>query len=269
MNLFLKTLLPLMWTSSSWAIVQSISNQEVLKHGRNIYETRCIGCHGQKGDGKGTAAVFLDPKPRDFTSGIFKFKSTPNESLPTDNDMMRVLSQGILGTSMPSFRLLPSVSKFAVIQYVKQFSSAWDKKENIMSPIQGAPFVRDHFTEYKQFIPKAKKGRALFLDNCVICHGRTGRGDGEGAEGLSDDWGHPIVPGDLTRPYIKSGKSIKDIYRVLLTGMAGTPMPSFKDALSDNELWDVAAYVLYLRGWKSGLYGANPPIGEITKEETQ
>lgn len=263
-NIFLSTSI---WGNS---FRQSVSNQEVLKHGKEVYENRCIGCHGQKGDGKGKAASFLNPKPRDFTSGIFKFKSTPNEALPTDEDMMRILSNGVLGTSMPSFKLLPEVSKFAVIQYIKSFSDVWNKKENILPKMQGAPFPIDDFRSHKKFILRAKRGRKLFVENCLTCHGRKGKGDGEGGVDLTDEWDHLILPADLTKKYIKSGKSVRDIYRVLLTGMAGTPMPSFKEALSDKELWDVTAYILYLRGLNAGLYGSGEsPIKEISKKEAE
>ncbi len=248
---------------------QSISDQETLKHGREVYKNRCMGCHGSRGDGQGIAAEFLDPKPRDFTSGIFKFKSTPNEALPTDEDMMRVLSQGVLGTSMPSFKLLPEVSKYAVLQYIKTFSKVWSNKKNVMARIQGAPFPLDDFRIHKKFILRAKKGKTLFLDNCVTCHGRQGRGDGEGGSELVDDWENPIKPANLTKKFIKSGKSVQDIYRALLTGMAGTPMPSFKEALTDRELWDVTAYVLYLRGLKANIYGDSPPIREIDQKEME
>ncbi len=271
-GIFLTVATAVMWTMPSAqgpSFQQSISNQEMLAHGKSIYQKRCMGCHGIKGDGQGKAARFLDPKPRDFVSGIFKFKSTPNEALPTDTDLMRVLSQGVLGTSMPAFPLLPEVSKYAVIQYIKTFSPAWREPENRMAKIQGAPFPRDDFKAHKKFLPRAKKGRALFLDNCVVCHGRTGKGDGEGSEGLVDDWDNPIQPGNLTRPHIKAGRSVRDIYRVLLTGMAGTPMPSFKEALSDGELWDVSAYILYLRGLEAGVYGSSPPLKEISKTEAE
>ena len=248
---------------------QGLADQEVFRHGKEVYQNRCIGCHGTKGDGAGAAASFLRPRPRDFTSGIFKFKSTPNEALPTDRDLMRVLSQGVLGTSMPSFRLMPEVSKYAVIQYIKSFSPAWKNQENQMAQMQGHPFPIDDFKVHKKFIVRAKKGRTLFIDNCTACHGRTGKGDGEGGVELVDDWDQPILPGDLTKRYIKSGKRVQDIYQVLLRGMAGTPMPAFKDVLTDKEMWDVSAYILYLRGVEAGIYGANPPIDEISAEEIE
>ncbi|MCY4643502.1 MAG: c-type cytochrome [Bacteriovoracales bacterium] len=243
----------------------------MLKHGREVYKSRCLGCHGAKGDGRGPAAKFLDPKPRDFTSGIFKFKSTPNEALPTDSDMMRVLSMGVMGTSMPSFRLLPETSKYAVVQYIKTFSDEWKKKENVMPRIQGAPFPRKDFLNHGKFVARAKQGRKIYKENCLTCHGRSGMGDGEGGQDLTDDWDNPVKPGNLTLPKIKTGKSVRDIYLALLTGRAGTPMPSFKDALSDTELWDVTAYVLYLRGLTAGVYEGmkSPPLPEITKQEEE
>ena len=51
--------------------------------GKAVYERKCIGCHGEKGDGKGPAAELLLPKPRDFTKGLYKIRSTANKT-PTD-----------------------------------------------------------------------------------------------------------------------------------------------------------------------------------------
>lgn len=248
---------------------QSVSDQEIVRHGKQVFLNRCIGCHGEKGDGKGPAAKFLSPKPRDFTSGVFKFKSTPNEALPTDQDLIRTLSYGIPGTSMPSFNLLPEVSKYAVVQYIKSFSSVWSDKDNKKSKIQGAPFPIEDFQTHTKFIERAKSGRGLYVQNCVMCHGLEGKGDGEGAVGLMDDWESPIKPANFTKSYIKSGRSVRDIYRVLLTGVAGTPMPPFKDMLTDEELWSVAAYILYIRGNSMGIYDGlkSKPIGPISKEE--
>lgn len=248
---------------------QSVSNLELLRHGKELYTNRCVGCHGVKGDGKGPASAFLDPKPRDFTSGVFKFKSTPNESLPTDEDLVNTLTRGVWGTSMPSFFLLSNVSKFALVEYIKSFSQAWNKKENLMAPIQGAPVPVEDFRSHSKFIARAQKGRQVFLENCVTCHGIGGKGDGEGGVDLVDDWDNPIKPADLTRSSIKSGKNIKDIYRVLLTGMAGTPMPSFKDAIEDEALWDVTAFVLYLRGKATGMYEGKQYIQPITQAEAE
>ncbi len=246
--------------------VQSVFNQGMIKHGKEIYLQRCAGCHGVNGDGKGEAAIFLDPKPRNFTTGVFKFRSTPLGALPTDEDLMRTLSKGLNGTSMPGFHLVPEVSRLAVIQYIKTFSDAWQDPDNIQAPLTGAPMPIEDFRTHSTFIARAKKGRGIYIENCATCHGLEGHGDGEGAEGLEDDWGYPLKPANLQKKYIKSGHSIEDIYRVVLAGIGGSPMPSFKDVIEDKDMWDVAAFVLYLRGKGAGMYD-ELPIDEITEDE--
>src|SRR5437868_6671027 len=83
--------------------VQTIARQEIIVHGKKAYERRCAGCHGVNGDGKGDAAIFLNPKPRDFSSGMFKFRSSALGTLPSDQDLMSTISKGVAGTSMPGF----------------------------------------------------------------------------------------------------------------------------------------------------------------------
>jgi cytochrome c oxidase cbb3-type subunit 2 len=270
MRCFLIGLFSLFLSTEIWAsltINQSLSNQEYLKHGKQFYTQSCVGCHGEKGDGNGPGSAFLNPKPRDFTKGIFKFSSTPLGYLPTDQDLMRTISMGLHGTSMPNFRLQSENTKTSVIEYIKTFSDAWKNPAKIKEPVQGAPFPAEDFKNHEKFIARAQKGRALYLENCFVCHGVKGYGDGEGGLELADDWGNPLKPANLTKPYIKSGYSVKDIYRTVMNGLNGTPMVAYKDTISDDGLWDVSAYVLYLRGLNSGLYGSNPPIKEFTPEE--
>lgn len=251
-------------------MTQMIAKQELIAHGKIAYDRRCSGCHGLKGDGNGIGSYFLDPKPRDFTSGIFKFRSGAIGSLPTDEDLMKVLSKGILGTSMPSFADIPEQERFAIVQYLKTFSSLWNEKSSFSAPIQGAPLPEEDFLDYKKFISRAQKGREIYKDACVTCHGLTGKGDGEGAVDLADDWGQKIRPANFSKLTIKSGKSVRDIYQAILTGMNGTPMTSYKDAYTDDQLWDVTAWILYMRGFYNGTYSEkNPPINLISAEEIQ
>ncbi len=85
-----------------------------------LYRRHCVHCHGVTGDGSGPTASFLNPYPRDFRLGIFKFKSTPGKQAPpTDDDLHRTLEQGIPGTAMPSFRLLELYERDAILDYVK------------------------------------------------------------------------------------------------------------------------------------------------------
>ncbi|MFA5584542.1 MAG: c-type cytochrome [Bacteriovoracaceae bacterium] len=262
----MKVLLLLLFSTASFAspFVQSIARQEIIAHGKNAYMFRCSGCHGEKGDGLGPAAQFLDPKPRDFTSGIFKFRSSPLGTLPSDQDLMTTISRGIPNSSMPSFADVSEQERFAIVEYIKTFSPAWNDPSNFDVAVIGAPFPEEDFKDFSKFIVRAKKGKELFIESCVLCHGNNGYGDGEGGVDLLDDWDQPIVPANLTKLTIKSGKSVKDIYRILLTGVNGTPMSSYKDVYSDDALWDLTAWVLYLRGLENGVYDENnPPIAPI------
>lgn len=250
--------------------VQSIARQEIILHGKGAYEKRCAGCHGDKGDGKGPGAMFLNPTPRDFTSGIFKFRSSGIGTLPSDQDLMQTLSKGVAGTSMPSFADVPEQERFAMVQYIKSFSKSWEDRANYGVAVQGAPYPEEDFRNYQAFIARAEKGRKLFIESCAVCHGASGEGNGEGAVDLTDDWGNAIKPANLTKLTIKSGKSVRDIYKTLLVGVNGTPMSSYKDVYSDDQLWDLAAWVLYLRGTHNGVYDqSNPPIPLIKSDEIQ
>jgi mono/diheme cytochrome c family protein len=211
--------------------------------GRELYQRYCVGCHGESGNGKGPGAWFLDPKPRDFTRGVFKFRSTPSGSLPTDADLMRTLREGVHGTSMPSWRALPESELVALIAWLKTFSPRFQKavpKPSISLP--GAPDdVRD--------AERVTRGRQVYAElQCGACHGATGKGDGPSAKTLVDSEGNPIVPFDFTRRTPKGGDRPEDLYRTFMTGLTGTPMPDYADATRDElQRWDLVAFVLSLR----------------------
>jgi cytochrome c oxidase cbb3-type subunit 2 len=88
---------------------------------------------------------------------------------------------------------------------------------------------------------------------CWECHGQTGKGDGQKAAGLKDDFGFPIRPADLTSGQFKSGPSVQDIFRTMSTGFSGTPMPSYRDSLSEDDRWALAYYVVSLSAFKDPL----------------
>jgi mono/diheme cytochrome c family protein len=94
------------------------------EHGRarGLYREHCAHCHGVTGDGAGPTASFLNPYPRDYRMGVFKFKSTPKGSKPTHDDLKRILFDGIPGTAMPSFKVLPSNELEALLSYVRYLS---------------------------------------------------------------------------------------------------------------------------------------------------
>jgi cytochrome c oxidase cbb3-type subunit 2 len=196
----------------------------------------CAVCHGRKGDGKGLAADRLKTKPRDFTTGQYKFQSTASGSLPLDEDIFRTISQGVRTTSMLAQLHLSERERWAVTEYLKTFSVRF-KSEKPSEPIRigAAPRpTRDLVNLGKRFFADA---------GCGECHGAEGKGDGPSAKDLKDDAGSPILPADLTVRPFKSGPLPKDLYRTISTGLGGTPMPSHADVLSAKELWGVVYYV--------------------------
>ncbi|NIL97555.1 MAG: c-type cytochrome [Planctomycetales bacterium] len=98
----------------------AFSDQTGKQHG--LYRLHCAHCHGVSGDGNGPTAPFLNPYPRDYRQGKYKFKSTFGDAKPTDDDLKRILKDGIPGTAMPSFVLLPDNEIDALVEYVKYLS---------------------------------------------------------------------------------------------------------------------------------------------------
>lgn len=96
------------------------SDEKGTNHG--LYRKHCVHCHGITGDGRGPTARFLNPYPRDYRPGVYKFKSTYNADRPTDEDLHLILDNGVPGTAMPSFSLLPSSERESLVEYVKYLS---------------------------------------------------------------------------------------------------------------------------------------------------
>ncbi len=87
-----------------------------------LYRNLCERCHGRSGDGCGPSARSLNPYPRDYRRGLFKFKRTPSTLPPTGEDLHRVLQRGVPETAMPSFRSLTDSQRDVLVQYVRYLS---------------------------------------------------------------------------------------------------------------------------------------------------
>ncbi|EDY19943.1 cytochrome c class I [Chthoniobacter flavus Ellin428] len=214
--------------------------------GKFVYENNCIVCHGTMGDGRGEMAASLGIKPRSFKTGTFKYRSTPWGKLPTTEDLTHTVRGGITGTAMGMFTSLNDEQLRAVVEYVKFFSRKWRKAENYAPPIElpkQPAWMADDIVRTSH----AAKGKETFEAVCAACHGPKGDGKGLAAMGLKDEWGELAVPADLRQPHLRSGDEPDDIFRVLMTGLNGTPMVSFAEALTEEQKWDLVAYVLTLR----------------------
>src|SRR5262245_4666838 len=105
------------------------------EHGnpRGLYREHCAHCHGVTGDGVGPTAVFLNPYPRDYRKGQFKFKSTPVGQKPTHADLKKIVLEGVPGTAMPSFKLLPELEIEALVEYVKYLSIRGEVERELLN----------------------------------------------------------------------------------------------------------------------------------------
>jgi cytochrome c oxidase cbb3-type subunit I/II len=232
--------------------------EEQVGRGKAVYERRCVGCHGVKGDGNGPVATFLNPRPRDFTLGSFKFRSTPSGSLPTDGDLYRTLTRGVRWTAMPTWHEIPEKDRIAVIAYIKTFSSRWkDEKPEPPVPIGDPP---------KATAELLARGKELYAQaKCFECHGDGGKGDGPAAAELADDLGFPIRPADFTKGQFKGGGDVRDVFRTMTTGLDGTPMPSFADSMKEDERWAISYYVLAFSAFNDPLTGEKLKLDPATR----
>jgi mono/diheme cytochrome c family protein len=184
----------------------------------------------------------VDPRPRDFTTGTFKCRSTPSGSIPLDADLFNTIGRGLYSTAMPPWGPLTRQQRADLVAYIKSFSSRFqeEKPEVSLEIPPETPSSQDSID----------RGRELYQTTikCSLCHGKEGQGDGPSAATLTDSKGLPIAPDDFTSStHFKCGESNEDIYRALMTGLDGSPMASFSNSLKPEQAWDVVHYVRTLR----------------------
>ena len=221
----------------------SVAQLDTESRVAEIYAQRCRGCHGEEGDGLGPAAERLNPPPRDFTLGMYKFKSSGfEEFLPNEEDLLRMIRDGMPGTAMPAWGDVLSDQEMADLVVFIKVLAGYEEDEQ---PIQQVDFG----TRIASSAESIKIGKEFFLDRdrCSECHGSEGKGDA--IKTLKDDNGERTWPRNLTKPWtFRASNDSLDIYSRISTGIPGTQMPSFADPASDkvlstDERWHVANYV--------------------------
>ncbi len=279
-----------------------------------LYRKHCLACHGLSGDGAGPNAADLDPYPRDFRNGVFKYTSTAGAAKPLREDLVHSLQSGIPGTAMPSLAKLPDEQIESLVEYVKYLSirgeteqyllqtvvdehaalpldqgkvlaegvrptaMSWDRAEDMTIVSPPAPRA----DTLDQLSVSIDRGRELFRTmgaQCFLCHGWTGKGDGQRTN-LYDDWNkrkiadtpeqtqdialrfqlplQSLPARNLTEGVFHGGDRPIDLYRRISVGIKGTPMPAAgpapgrKGALSAEDVWDVVNYVRSLNKDKEG-----------------
>jgi mono/diheme cytochrome c family protein len=213
-------------------------------HAAYDYRRYCAGCHGELGDGNGENAIWLDPKPRDFTMAIFKCRSTLTGTLPTDEDLFNTVGRGLTNSNMPIWNTFSSQQRADLVAFIKTFSPRW-QKEKPGDPIKIPP-------EPPVTIESISHGKALFTKlECWKCHGPEGKGDGPSASTLTDSKDNPIRPYNFAAgkndSRFKCGSTNADVYKIFITGVDGTPMPSFADVIQPNDAWDLVHFLRTLQ----------------------
>lgn len=209
---------------------------DILIGGQRGYAASCAACHGPNGDGNGMMAHMLRVRPRDFRQGIFKFRSTPLGSLPTDEDLLQTITHGMRWTGMVGRADLSDADRLAVTQYLKTFSPRFASEPRAPGVVvPPAPSKTRELVE---------QGGRLYQElGCPACHGSQGRGDGPSAAGLNDYWGWPTWPSDLTWRPLKRGSSPEAVYLTIATGLAGTPMPYQGGSLDIQQTWALVYFL--------------------------
>jgi mono/diheme cytochrome c family protein len=215
---------------------------KLIALGKQIYGQQCAACHGVTGRGDGEAAYLLYPKPRDFVAAKYRLVSTW-ERVPTDQDLFDTISRGMPGSAMPSWEHLSAEQRWGLVYYIKSLA---EKPIDIKA--QKMPGPDGNGGEGLIQVPKApafdaaarERALELYKDACASCHGPTGRGDG--AQEQKDDEGFPTRPRDLTAGVFKGSPDPIALYRHIVAGIPGSPMP-MSDWAYGTDAWHLVHYV--------------------------
>ncbi len=276
---------PRIWDQDKSKVATAIKN-ELVKHrstmtGIDLYQYRCAACHGEEGLGDGVAAERMYPRPRDFSLGLFKYKTTPGTLPPSDEDLFNTIKHGLTATAMPGWdSLIPDDQIESLIPVLKGFdmTATWPPEEADDDDFddEGRYTKTDYISIDERepvdgmvdYSPESiARGKQVFDKACNECHGDSGRGNITSGKKLEDDWGYRIWPRDLTKPWTyrlsevidtdadkSRTQTIARIYQRLSIGITGTPMPAHrevdegnKDPIELEDRWHVANYVYSLR----------------------
>jgi mono/diheme cytochrome c family protein len=210
------------------------STPALASEGARIYQSRCAACHGPEGHGDGILASRMRTPPRDFTLAVYKVRSTPSGSLPTDMDLFQTISRGMHGTDMAPWSRFEERERWAVVDHLKSLSPRF-QMEGGQAPVEVPRPPAESRASLR------KRGGALYWQlQCNNCHGPSGRGDGPGAREFVSE-GKRVRIRDLGRADFVRGDAARDIFLTLRTGLDGSPMGAYE--LPSEDLWSLAYYV--------------------------
>ncbi|MBT5536159.1 hypothetical protein HOK31_24015, partial [Candidatus Poribacteria bacterium] len=180
-----------------------------------LYLEDCAPCHGVTGAGDGVLVYKLRTKPPDFTSGRYKFRTTAQGEPPLREDVFRSITQGVATTPMLPQAQLSEHEAWLLADYLLGLirRPRGDDAPELLQVADAPPRTDETMS----------RGKGLYQQmECPRCHGDRGYGDGPSAFSQTDAQGRSIQPRDLSYRPRKTGDRVEDLYRVFVTGLAGT-----------------------------------------------
>ncbi len=270
------------------AVAKLKLDEATLAAGSKVYRKHCLHCHGLNGDGRGPTGPWVNPHPRDYRQGRFKFVSTALP--PTDQrdlaagkprraDLKRTLEQGVDGTTMPSFNVLPDNDLESLVSYVIHLSLRGEVEYNTLRTIleaggetanleegdidthvpsrlklflgQWAAADKSDEPQRYQYKPdqleaSVRRGYELFTDtkgeaSCISCHVDFGRQ----VPFRYDEWGTLVRPANLTAGVYRGGRRPIDLYWRIRRGIPPSGMPAAKlnTSAERDDYWDLVNFL--------------------------
>ncbi len=219
----------------------AVPPEPTVERGQEIHHDKCSYCHGDTGKGDGPSAAYSSPQPRNFSKSHIKIRSTAFGKIPTDQDIFDRITLGMPGTTMPGWSHLSASDRWSLVLYLKTLGRKY--KRFVDKGKKHAPIVVPEPPAFT--LESLASGKQLFLENCSGCHGVKGRSDGASTIKIVDLASNAIWPRNLSKPWtFRRGKSRKQIFMTLRTGLSTTSMPRFSPRIfNDQKIWDIVHYV--------------------------
>ena len=231
-------------TGSVRAAAQDVGTEAQRESGKKLYLKYCSQCHGEKGDGEGYATPHLRPRPRDFTTGKFKVRTTPTGALPTHQDLVNIIRRGMPYTSMPAWPNSSDQEVSDLAHFITTFSPDFSNPENVPKPVP-LPSAPDATKESDRAREEALRRDRLHK---VPRHARSGRrtfgANLDGRLGPSDTPGGPRAELDVPGRVVPRGYLPDDDHGVQRHAHAvvrSTPC-------TPEQRWAITDYIVSLSG---------------------
>ena len=212
---------------------------DLFDEGKTLFTQKCLSCHSCAGNGQGPYARQTLAHPANLNERISNFPE------PKDAYQNWRVNEGVPGTAMPPWGWsIDDDTIWKIATYEMSFVLGVPRTvSGDISDAEGDKFNNDtNITPgiegtQEQFI----KGQKLFTFFCAVCHGLDGKGNGVASIESPGGYIKP-VPANFT----ESGSDFKNYGRwvwKVKEGVETTNMPPWKEALSNDEMFDLIFYI--------------------------